>query len=247
MSQFVEMAKEVLKKPRKKYAWLQELEKVKKELEQIREKDALAEGSELILPQRLRKEVNEILTPDTVFLIDGGDSSFWSVDYVKSFGRVRKYIICPGTHSGHLGACVPFAVSAKLAYPDDKVLCITGDGSFLFNAVELDTARRHNTPFVIIVDNNCAWGMVMATQEMTYGRTCGTELSPATRYDKLAEAFDCYGELVTDPTEIKPAIKRAFDSGLPAVLDVRTKRVPHPVNYLLAAVSGPENLPFKYV
>jgi len=247
MSQFVEMAKEVLKKPRKKYAWLQELEKVKKELEQIREKDALAEGSELILPQRLRKEVNEILTPDTVFLIDGGDASFWSVDYVKSFGKVRKYIICPGTHSGHLGANIPFAISAKLAYPDDKVLCITGDGSFLFNAVELDTAKRHNTSFVIVVDNNCSWGMVMATQEMVYGRTCATELSPATRYDKLAEAFDCYGELVTDPTEIKPAIKRAFDSGLPAVLDVRTKRVPHPVDYLMVALSGPESLPFKYV
>ena len=247
MSQFVEIAKEVLRKPREKYAWLQELEKIKKEAEQSRKEEALSEGSELILPQRLRKEVSEILTPDTVFLIDGGDASFWSIDYVKSLGKVRKYIICPGTHSGHLGASVPFAISAKLAYPDDKVLCITGDGSFLFNAVELDTARRHNTPFVIIVDNNLSWGMVLVTQEMTYGRTIGTELSPATRYDKLAEAFDCYGELVTDPTEIKPAIKRAFDSGLPAVLDVRTKRVAHPVDYLTAALSGPEALPFKYV
>jgi len=248
MSQFLDLAKELLKKPRKKkYAWLKKLEEIKKEVEQSRSEEALTEGSEQILPQRLRKEVNETLTPDTVFLLDGGDATFWSIDYIKSFGKVRKYIICPGTHSGHLGACVPFAISAKLAYPHDKVLSITGDGSFLFNAVELDTARRHNTPFVIVVDNNCSWGMVFVTQEMTYGRTIGTELSPNTRYDKLAESFDCYGELVTDPTEIKPAINRAFDSGLPAVLDVRTKRVPHPVNYLLAALSGPENLPFKYV
>jgi acetolactate synthase-1/2/3 large subunit len=247
MSQFIEMAKEALKKPRGKYAWLQEIEKIKKEAQQSRLEEALAEGSELILPQRLRKEVNEILTPDTVFLADGGDSSFWSIDYIKSFGKVRKYIICPGTHSGHLGACVPFAISAKLAYPEDKVLCITGDGSFLFNAVELDTARRHNTPFVIVVDNNCAWGMVLVGQEMVYGRTVGTKLSPATRYDKLAQAFDCYGELVTDPTEIKPAIKRAFDSGLPAVIDVRTKCVAHPVDYITSATENPEALSFKYV
>jgi acetolactate synthase-1/2/3 large subunit len=132
-------------------------------------------------------------------------------------------------------------MGVKLACPDKKVLLLTGDGSFLFNGKEIDTARRHGIPIVCVIGNDCAMGMDMHEQIITYGkeRVIATKLNPSARYDKYAEAFDCYGELVTDPTEIKPAIKRAFESGLPAVLDVRTTSVETVADTLFSAAFNP--------
>jgi len=107
-----------------------------------------------------------------------------------------------------------------LARPDLSVYCITGDGSFGFNAMEMETARRENAPIVVIIANDRAWGMIKATQKLSYEeRYIGVDFSDA-RYDKLAEALGCYGERVTEPAQIRPALQRAVDSGLPAVLDV---------------------------
>ena len=116
------------------------------------------------------------------------------------------------------------AIATKYTYPQKKVLVLTGDGSFLFNGKEIDTARRHNLPFVVVISNDRLWGMVARSQRIAHGKKffgLGTSLSDEMRYDKYAEAFNCYGELVTDPNEIRPALERAFESDLPAVLDVR--------------------------
>ena len=68
----------------------------------------------------------------------------------------------------------------------------------------------------------------------------GSSLSDKTRYDKYAEAFDCYGELVTDPNEIKPALERAFNSGVPAVIDIRiSPKVNTVMNYLAKGAYNP--------
>ena len=99
--------------------------------------------------------------------------------------------------------------------------CITGDGSFGFNAMELETARRVDAPVVIIIANDCGWGMIRSAQKVIHGGRCiGVDFCADTRYDKLAEALGCYGEQVTEPDQIRPALQRALDSGLPAVLDV---------------------------
>jgi acetolactate synthase-1/2/3 large subunit len=99
---------------------------------------------------------------------------------------------------------------------------ITGDGSFLLNASELDTAVRHKKQIVVVVGNDCQWGMVRHDQQLNQCREACSILSEEVRYDKYAESMGAYGELVTEPEQIKPALKRAFKSGLPAVLDVRT-------------------------
>jgi acetolactate synthase-1/2/3 large subunit len=115
---------------------------------------------------------------------------------------------------------MPYAIGAKLARPDTPVYCITGDGSFGLNAMEMETARRENAPIVVIIANDCAWGMIKGCQKLVYEeRYCGVDLTDV-RYDKVAEALGCYGERVTEPGQIKPALQRAVDSGLPAVLDV---------------------------
>jgi len=225
LSQLVQTAKDFSKKPHKESAWIKRIGEEKKKFEDR----LINEGSSSarpIMPQRLCKEVREFLPRDTIVVIDGGDMSIWGLTYLRAYFP-RHLILSPGIHMEHLGAGVPVAMGAKLACPEKKVLLLTGDGSFLFNGKEIDTARRHDIPIVCVIGNDCAMGMDMHEQIIAYGkeRVIATKLSPNTRYDKYAQAFDCYGELVTDPTEIKPALKRAFESGLPAVLDVRTASV----------------------
>jgi acetolactate synthase-1/2/3 large subunit len=222
LSQFNQYAKEMLKEPREEPEWVRTMRVEKQKFE-----DRLAqEGSSdeiPIKPQRLAKEIREFMPKDGIIILDGGDTTVWGLMYLRAYYPKHMYF-SGGLYIQHLGGGVPMAVAAKAANPDKKVLVYTGDGSFLFNGKEIDTARRYDLPFVTVIHNDCQWGMVARIQRLAHGEKfygLGSKLSANTKYDKYAEAFDCYGELVTDPNEIKPALKRAFDSGIPAVIDVR--------------------------
>jgi acetolactate synthase-1/2/3 large subunit len=118
---------------------------------------------------------------------------------------------------GHLGTGIPYGIGAKLAKPDKQVVAITGDGSFMMNIQDLETAVRLGLKNLIyIIANNSAWGMLKSGQKLFVGkRYIDVELPPFD-YAKCAEGFGCYGEVVTDPNEIKPAY-----AGKPAVIDVK--------------------------
>lgn len=122
---------------------------------------------------------------------------------------------------GCLGVGAPFAIAAQSLYPDKRVLIINGDGAFGLNGFEFDTAVRFNLPIVSIVGNDAGWGQIRGPQVQFLGkeRAIATSLAP-TRYDKVVEALGGYGELVTEPDDIKPALARAFDSGKPACVNV---------------------------
>ncbi|MDX1797046.1 MAG: thiamine pyrophosphate-dependent enzyme, partial [Candidatus Lokiarchaeia archaeon] len=119
----------------------------------------------------------------------------------------------------HLGVGIPYAIAVKLARPDKLVVCLNGDGSFLFNAQELETAVRLNLPIIVVIANNCAWGMIKSAQKARFKRYCDVNL-PSIDYSNIARGFGCYGEKVENPEDIKPALQRAIDSKKPAVIDV---------------------------
>jgi acetolactate synthase-1/2/3 large subunit len=170
-----------------------------------------------IHPLRLMREVSEFFPRNAICAQDGGTTTVWAF-YQNRVYEPRTYLAA--ADSGHLGTGVPYAIGAKLARPDTPVYCVTGDGSFGFNTMEMETAKRENVPIVVIIANDCCWGMIKGGQKLVYDeRYCGVEFTDA-RYDKLAEALGCYGERVTDPAQIRPALQRAADSGVPAVLDV---------------------------
>jgi acetolactate synthase-1/2/3 large subunit len=170
-----------------------------------------------IHPLRLMREVRAFFPREAIYAQDGGNTPVWSFYQNRIY---EPHTFLHAFDSGHLGSGVPYAVAAKLARPDIAVYCITGDGSFGFNAMEMETARRENAPIIVIITNDRAWGMIKATQKLSYGeRYCGVDFTDA-RYDKLAEALGCYGERVTEPAQLQPALQRAVESGLPAVLDV---------------------------
>ena len=109
--------------------------------------------------------------------------------------------------------------------PDSKVVLISGDGSFGLNpGLPLETAIHRNIPIVVVVFNNQAWGMIRNQQKALWGRTCATDLRDVP-FHKIVEAAGGYGELVEKAEDLKPALQRAFESGLPALLNVKTQDV----------------------
>jgi acetolactate synthase-1/2/3 large subunit len=188
-----------------------------------------------IHPLRLMREVREFFPREAICSVDGGNTAVWAF-YQNRIYEPRSFLW--PADSGHLGTGLPYAIGAKLARRKTPVYCITGDGSFGFNAMEMETAAREKLPIIVIIANDKAWGMIKGGQKLVYQeRYCGVDLSDA-RYDKLAESLGCYGERVTKPAQIKPALKRAVNSGLPAVLDVVVDAEVHTVPPDLVVLDG---------
>jgi acetolactate synthase-1/2/3 large subunit len=184
--------------------------------------NARENASDPIHPNRLVAKVREAVGDDALYVIDGGDTSYFGLTTLRATQR-GAVIGSAGGQFGCLGTGIPFAMAAKAARPDKTVVVINGDGSFGLNAMEFDTAVRHDLPFICVINNDCAWGMIKHGQEICYGegRVCGSELG-AVHYEKMAEALGGYGELVEKDEGIVPAIQRALESGKPACINVMT-------------------------
>ncbi len=170
-------------------------------------------------PERLVIETLQSIPPDTQLIVDGGDITFFTYGLISNFQRSPRSTFT-SVGMGHLGVGVCYAIAVKLAKPDKSVVCISGDGSFLFNVQELETAVRLNLPITIIIANNCAWGMLKTYQKNNLSkRFCDVDL-PSINYAEVAKSFGCYGEKIEDPEEFLPALKRAMDSKKPSVIDI---------------------------
>ena len=122
-----------------------------------------------------------------------------------------------------MGFSLPAAISSSLIYPEKQVIAIVGDGSFLFNVQDLETAVRLGLKNLIyVIANNSSWGMIKSCQNKYKQKHFIDVDLPDFDFAKCAEGFGCYGEVVTDPNEIKPALERAKNSGKPAVIDIKT-------------------------
>jgi acetolactate synthase-1/2/3 large subunit len=170
-------------------------------------------------PERFVYEVLDSIKHDSQLVIDGGDIAVFTFGLISNFPRDPRTLYFPIT-MGHLGTGIPHAIGAQIANPDKQVVVINGDGSFMFNVQELDTAMRLNLPIIVMIANNCAWGMIKSKQKGEFKkRYCDVDLPP-TNYAEIAKGFGCYGEKIENPEDIKPAIQRAIDSKKPAVIDV---------------------------
>jgi len=186
---------------------------------------------------RLAKEVGEYLTDqEAMVTIDGGMVFHWGFTHVHACQPRRRFFFAGG---GHLGCGQPFSNAFKLAFPGRPVVNFCGDGAFGLTLQELETAARHNLPVVHVINNDGGWGMCKAGQLALYGDKAlegiDQDFSSAD-YAKIAKGFGCYGERVEHPGDIRPALKRAFESERPAVLDVITQPVPHPMFAIMAQV-----------
>ena len=177
-----------------------------------------------IHPLRLCREIREVLTPETIVAIDGGNWQQWARASLPARGAGRWLRL---GNLGTVGAALPMGVAAKLARPESPVLVVMGDGGMGFYNWEVHTALRHGAPVVVVVGNDQGWGMERDIQAGIYGpeRVIGCELG-LVRYDKVAEAMGAYAEFVEKPAEIAPALRRALAAGRPALVNVMIRDVP---------------------
>ena len=170
----------------------------------------------LMHPNKLLAALREKLPHDAVIVADGGD--------FLSFARVglpATTYLDPGS-LGCIGVGTPFGIAASLALPTRTVAVVTGDGSFGFNAMEIDTAVRHKVPVLIVVANNGSWAIEVRDQQETHGRVVGTRLQFAD-HAAMARAFGLHAERVERAEELPAAIDRALAAlaqKRPALLDV---------------------------
>jgi acetolactate synthase-1/2/3 large subunit len=200
---------------------------------------AMSASEECIHPYRLAHEVNAYLGGDGIVVADGGEMAIW-MELAVTPKRAGSYLF--HGYLGCLGTGVPFGLAAKAAFPDQRVLVITGDGSVGLNFAEFDTAVRHQLPIVVVIGNDQAWGMCRHEQMIRYGqeRIVATELGP-THYEKAAEGFGVHGEFVTRAADIVPALERAFASGQPACVNVMTD--PAVISPMVLATASPAARP----
>jgi acetolactate synthase I/II/III large subunit len=172
-----------------------------------------------IHPLRYAREIRDFLDPDAIVVGDGGDIVGISASVINA--RQPGHWLDPGPF-GCLGVGPSFAIAAKLAKPDKQVLIVYGDGSFGLNGMEYESAIRQDIPFVGIIGNDGAWGQIRVAQEALYGEgnAPAAFLSQDVGYEKMVEGLGGYGERVTEPAGIKPALERAFDAGVPACINV---------------------------
>ncbi|MBV9818013.1 MAG: acetolactate synthase [Solirubrobacterales bacterium] len=179
----------------------------------------LADDRAPLHPMRIYGELRRRLDRDAIVIGDGGD-------FVSFAGRVVDSYepgcwVDPGPY-GCLGSGLGYALGAKLAHPDRQVVLLLGDGAFGFSAIELDTLVRHGVAVVAVMANNGIWALEKHPMERRYGWSVAADLQPETRYDRLAEALGCAGELVREPNQLGPALERAFAAGAPALINVLT-------------------------
>lgn len=173
-------------------------------------------------PARLCKEIRDFIDRDATIIVDGGEISGWGFMSLRCYEPGHFLGVTP---TGTLGVGTGYAIAARLARPGKQVLLLSGDGSFGLNAMEFDTMVRHHLPIVCVISNDQAWGMIKRGQKARGPeRVVGTELG-FVRYDKVVEALGGYGEAVEKPEDIRPALERAFASGLPACINVRASGV----------------------
>jgi acetolactate synthase-1/2/3 large subunit len=189
--------------------WNEYLQDARKNDENIIEK-LLSTNKEPMKPQRFIVEILRAIHPETLLVIDGGDIALFTYGLISNFQRYPRATF-QSIGMGHLGVGVCYAIGSKLANPDKTVVCISGDGSFLFNVQELETAVRLN---------HCAWGMLKTNQKNAMNRRyCDVDL-PKINYAEIAKSFGCYAEKIDKPEDIAKAIKRAMNSKKPSVIDV---------------------------
>jgi acetolactate synthase-1/2/3 large subunit len=175
-----------------------------------------------IPPQRMVQAMYDVTGGDAIITSDVGQHQMWCAQYYN-FDKPRRWINSGGL--GTMGFGLPSAVGAKVAKPDELVVCLAGDGSLIMNCQELATAVEHEIDVKVFIMNNGYLGMVRQWQELFWDkRYSGVEMGKSPDWVKLAEAFGATGMRVDTDDGVEDAMRQAIETDGPVVLDVQVRK-----------------------
>jgi acetolactate synthase-1/2/3 large subunit len=167
-------------------------------------------------PQKILYDVRRIMGRQDILLSDVGAHKMW-VARIYPAEEPNTTLISNGFAS--MGFALPGAISAKLIHPDRKVLAVCGDGGFLMNCQELETAVRLKLPIVILIFNDGKYGLIEWKQLNQFGRTYGVSFDNPD-FVQLAHSFGAAGFRVERAEELEAVLREAFAENRPAIVDV---------------------------
>ena len=195
---------------------------------ELREAETAAKSAELPLlsadgepvkPSRIYGELRRRLERDAVVICDGGDFASYAGKFIEVYEPGCWLDTGP---YGCLGNGLGYAIAARTVKPSSQIVLLLGDGAAGFSLMDVDSLVRHGLPVVIIVGNNGMWGLEKHPMQAIYGWDMACDLQPELGYDAVVRALGGGGETVTSPSEIGPALDRAFASGVPYLVNVVT-------------------------
>ncbi|MFQ5816134.1 MAG: biosynthetic-type acetolactate synthase large subunit [Candidatus Hydrothermarchaeaceae archaeon] len=193
-------------------AWSKKVAQYKKEFQPFMDYDKVP-----LMPQRVIKEIMDVLTKDDIVVTEVGQCQMWAAHYL---GRSKPKTFVSSGGLGTMGFGFPAAMGVKVAKPDNNVIDIASDGSFLMNCQELATVVKEKIPVVVAILNNHFLGMVRQWQELFFDKRYSAVNLGKVDFVDVAEAFRAKGIGVKKPGEIAPAVKEAFSSGEPTIIDI---------------------------
>jgi acetolactate synthase-1/2/3 large subunit len=170
-----------------------------------------------IHPLRIVAELQKWLRDDVTLCLDMGSFHLWLAHFLFSF-RARQILISNGQQT--LGVALPWGIASCLVRPHEKTLSISGDGGFLFSAMELETVVRLKLNLVHMVWIDGTYDMVGVQERTKYKRTSGVDFGPVDVV-KYAEAFGASGYMINSPEEIGPVLRKAFEAPGPVLIGIR--------------------------
>ncbi|PZV14696.1 MAG: acetolactate synthase large subunit [Pseudanabaena sp.] len=168
-----------------------------------------------IKPQKIIYDLRQVMAAEDIVISDVGAHKMWMARHYHC-DRPNTCIISNGFAA--MGIAIPGAIAAKLVNPDRKIVAVTGDGGFMMNMQELETATRIGTPFVTLIFNDGGFGLIEWKQQIHYGRSAFIKFGNPD-FVKLAESMGLKGYRVTSAMDLIPTLKEALEQDVPAVID----------------------------
>ncbi|ERN40919.1 thiamine pyrophosphate-requiring enzyme [Rubidibacter lacunae KORDI 51-2] len=166
-------------------------------------------------PQKLIYDLRQVLAPDDIVIADVGANKMWMARHYHC-DRPNTCIISNGFAA--MGIAIPGAIAAKMVHPERKVVAATGDGGFMMNCQELETALRTETPFVVLIFNDEGYGLIEWKQIVQFGKPAFVKFGNPD-FVKLAESMGLKGYRVTSAEDLVPVLENALVQDVPAVID----------------------------
>ena len=179
--------------------------------QQVYEKD----DSFPMKPQKILSDVRRVMGKEDILVSDVGAHKMWIARHYNSF-RPNTCIISNGFAT--MGISVPGALAAKLLNPEKKVLAVTGDGGFMMNCQEFETALRMKTAFVTLIFNDSSYGLIKWKQEDWFGHSCYVNFTNPD-FVKFAESMHAVGYRIEKAQDLLPTLEKAFRQTVPVIID----------------------------
>jgi acetolactate synthase-1/2/3 large subunit len=179
-------------------------------------RESPAPASPPVTGRHVIEAVKKVITRDTYLLVDGGNIGQWF--HMAMCDRYPARWMTCGV-SGVVGWGIPAAIAVRSLYPKNPVLLLSGDGSATFTIAELEAASRQKLPFVCVVADDCAWGVVISMSRRRGSVPVGAKLGPI-QFAKVAQGFGARGVLIKDPKQLPGAIQEGFSADRPTLIHV---------------------------